>query len=155
MSYAFQAPFDIVDMRQQMMREEAARAAQQQQTADNISGALDNLLGTYVQAEEKKAKGRAMKNVFGVIAPSLGMDEATLKNLTGNLKSDNDWYNFGAEMGPMLPSLINANQGRMRMQQAYNMPALRASATGMQSQAAQGGPTQMSFPSGINPDAIP
>ena len=116
---AFQQPFDIVGMRNQMMREEMMRQQQQQQMFDNIGGAIDNLLGGYIQNEEKKAKGRAMKNVFGVIAPSLGMDENTLKQLTGNLKSDKDWYNFGSEVGPMLPSMINATlaQGRMGIQQ--------------------------------------
>ncbi len=91
----------------------------QQQMFDSIGGAIDNLFGAYMQREEKVAKGKAMKNVFGVIAPSLGMDENTLKQLTGELKNPMDWYNFGEQVAPMIPSMINATlaQGRMGIQQ--------------------------------------
>ena len=98
----------------------------QQQMFDSIGGAIDNLFGAYMQREEKVAKGKAMKNVFGVIAPSLGMDENTLKQLTGELKNPMDWYNFGEQVAPMMPSMINATLAKDRMGIQQNAPYVAA-----------------------------
>ena len=87
---------------------------------DDIGGALVSLAGAYGEMEGNKAKGRAFKDAFKVIAPSAGIDMKQLEALTGgSLKNDMDWYNARETMAPILPSLINARlvQGNMGIKQ--------------------------------------
>jgi hypothetical protein len=95
-------------------------AGAQMQMADDIGSALVGLAGAYGEMEGNKAKGRAFKDAFKVIAPSAGIDMKQLEALTGgSLKNDMDWYNARETMAPLLPSLINARlvQGNMGIKQ--------------------------------------
>jgi hypothetical protein len=89
------------------------------QLGSDIGGALASIGNMYGEIEGNKAKGRAFKDVFKVIAPSAGIDLKQLETLTGgSLKNDMDWYNARETMAPLLPALINAQltQGRMGIQ---------------------------------------
>ena len=119
---SFQAPFDIMDLRKQNLLEEQMRNAPQQQMMENIGGHIDSLMGSYVEGQQKKATGKAYKNAFNVIGPALGMDEATLKSLTGELKSDHDWADFGSTIAPFIPSIANSTLGRGRLGVQQNAP---------------------------------
>ena len=119
---SFQAPFDIMGLRKQNLLEEQMRNAPQQQMFDNIGSSIDSLMGSYVEGQQKKAAGKAYKTAFGVLGPAIGMDEATLKSLTGELKSDADWADFGQTMGPFIPSIANSMLGRNRISASANAP---------------------------------
>lgn len=139
------------------------RAAGTMSAANSIGSALTSIADTYSEVQSRKAKGKAFKDVFKVVAPSAGIDMKQLEELNGgSLKNDMDWYNASENIAPLLPSLINLQLGQMNnttrrqgMGVQTAMPGIRAAATGAQNQASQGGPTQMSFPSRINPDVIP
>lgn len=100
----------------------------------NIGGALQSIGAMYGEVEGRKAKGRAFKDVFKVVAPSAGIDMKQLEQLNGgSLKNDMDWYNASETISPLLPSLINARlvSGKMGIQQQgqqiqQRMPELRA-----------------------------
>ena len=86
----------------------------------NIGNALQAIGGMYGEIEARKAKGRAFKDVFKVVAPSAGIDMKQLEQLTGgSLKNDMDWANASETISPILPSLINARlvTGKMGIQQ--------------------------------------
>jgi hypothetical protein len=151
---SFQAPFNPIDLASMHMKADYARQAGQQQTMAGISGAIDNLMGAYMERESRIAKGKAMKNAFGVIAPSLGMDEATLQQFTGELKNPMDWYNFGETVGPFLPSAISASSIRNRVGAQQAAPAFRAQANAA-SQVAAGQGRMTAPPSNINFGVIP
>ena len=110
------------------------KADAQVKMVDDIGSALVGLAGAYGEMEGNKAKGRAFKDAFNVIAPSAGIDMKQLEALTGgSLKNDMDWYNARETMVPMLPSLINAQLGSQRnmtsqagQQIQAGMPAKRA-----------------------------
>jgi len=91
------------------------------QMGQNIGGALASIGNMYGEIEGRKAKGRAFKDMFKVVAPSAGIDLKQLEALTGgSLKNDIDWYNASETMAPLLPSLINAQlvKGNMGIKQA-------------------------------------
>ena len=127
----------------------------QQQGMENLMGglnsAVENIAGAYMKSEEQKAKGRAFKDAFKVIAPSAGIDMKQLEALTGgSLKNDMDWYNARETMVPMLPSLINAQLGSQRNMTTHSgqqiqqaMPSLRNQAANTATVINQGGPSIM------------
>jgi hypothetical protein len=137
---SFQAPFDIMDLRKQNLLEEQMRNAPQQQMMENIGSSIESLMGSYVEGQQKRAAGKAYKTAFGVLGPALGMDEATLKSLTGELKSDADWADFGSTMGPFIPSIANAQLGRSRLGVQQGLPAATAGIKNATNIAGQGGP---------------
>lgn len=97
---------------------------------NNISSALMSIGNVYGEHEGNKAKGRAFKDVFKVIAPSTGIDMKQLEALTGgSLKSDIDWYNARETISPLLPSLINQQLVGQKSQDAvgrmYTQETLR------------------------------
>ena len=126
---------------------------------DDIGGALVGLAGAYGEMEGNKAKGRAFKDAFKVIAPSAGIDMKQLEALTGgSLKNDMDWYNARETMAPLLPSLINARlvTGNMGIKQQgqqiqQNAPYVRAAATNAAAVNNQGGPSIMGATRRIKP----
>jgi hypothetical protein len=110
----------------------------QQQGAENlmagVTSAMGSIAGSYMEAEERKAKGRAFKNTFNVLAPALNMTTDKLAQVVGteSLKNDNDWYQASEAFMPILPSLINLQLGQDRLglqqsgqMQAARMPGLR------------------------------
>lgn len=107
-----------MDLARMQMMADQQKYEREQAMFEGIGSAIDNLVGGYMQNEQKKATGKAFKNAFSVIAPSLGMDEATLKSLTGELKSPQDWADFGQTVAPFIPSMVNATlaTGRMGIQ---------------------------------------
>lgn len=117
----FQFNPGVNDMSGQILGQGVVSSAQTRADAgvkmvDDIGGALVSLAGAYGEMEGNKAKGRAFKDAFKVIAPSAGIDMKQLEALTGgSLKNDMDWYNARETMVPMLPSLINAQLGSQRM----------------------------------------
>lgn len=100
----------------------------QQQGAENLMGgltsAVGSIAGAYMQSEEQKAKGRAFKNTFNVIAPSLNMTTDKLAQVVGteSLKNDNDWYQASEAFMPILPALINLQLGQNRLGVQQNAP---------------------------------
>ena len=116
----FQFNPGVNDMSGQILGQGVVSSAQtkadaQVKMVDDIGGALVSLAGAYGEMEGNKAKGRAFKDAFKVIAPSAGIDMKQLEALTGgSLKNDMDWYNARETMVPMLPSLINAQLGSQR-----------------------------------------
>ena len=135
----FQFNPGVNDMSGQILGQGVVSSAQttadaQVKMVDDIGSALVGLAGAYGEMEGNKAKGRAFKDAFKVIAPSAGIDMKQLEALTGgSLKNDMDWYNARETMVPMLPSLINAQLGSQRnmtsqagQQIQAGMPAKRA-----------------------------
>lgn len=122
----------------------------QQQGAENLmaglTSAMGSIAGSYMEAEERKAKGRAFKNTFNVLAPALNMTTDKLAQVVGteSLKNDNDWYQASEAFMPILPSLINLQLGKDRLgvQQAgqmMNSPGARATLANQQDVASEGG----------------
>lgn len=148
---SFQAPFDIMDLRKQNLLEEQMRNAPQQQMMENIGGHIESLMSSYVEGQQKKAAGKAYKTAFGVLGPALGMDEATLKSLTGELKNDQDWADFGSTMGPFIPSIANSMLGRNRAAASAIAPQQRAITQNQINVANQGGPGIMGATRRISP----
>ena len=146
-----------------------ANAQAMGQMGQDIGGALASIGGMYGEIEGQKAKGRAFKDVFKVVSPSLGISMDQLEAVAGGkIKSDRDWFQVSEMMMPMMPSLINMQLGQDRLgvqrnQQALtargqnitvNMPAARAQQNAA-AQVAAGQSRVTTLPSNINPDAIP
>jgi hypothetical protein len=78
-----------------------------------------------------------------------------LQGLYGkDLKSDTDWGHFGDQMGSILPSLINLQLMQKRTEGAQQQPWINAAARAHGTVKAGGGQVS-SFPSRVNPNAIP
>jgi len=138
----------------------------QQQGAENlmagVTSAMGSIAGSYMEAEERKAKGRAFKNTFNVLAPALNMTTDKLAQVVGteSLKNDNDWFRASEAFMPILPSLINLQLGqdRLGLQQSgqqiqAGVPAQRAQINAA-AQVAAGGGTYRGFPPGVNASVI-
>jgi len=159
----------VQDRRGDYMLQAAQASAQMMgQMGSDIGGALSAIGGMYGEIEGNKAKGRAFKDVFKVVAPTVGMSLEQLEGVAGGkIKSDMDWYNVSQTMGPMMPALINMQLGQQRMgvqrdQQALTaqqqqitagMPAARAQ-TAAQAAVAGGQGTINRSTIGYNPAAI-
>jgi hypothetical protein len=73
----------------------------------------------YGEIEGRKAKGRAFKDVFKVVGPTMGMSLEQLEGVAGGkIKSDMDWANVAETITPYMPSLINATLAQGRIEQA-------------------------------------
>ena len=139
----------------------------QQQGMENLMGglnsAVENIAGAYMKSEEQKAKGRAFKNTFNVLAPALNMTTDKLAQVVGteSLKNDNDWYQASEAFMPILPSLINLqlsgdrNNVTQQGQQIQQNAPIRRAQVNAAAQAAAGQQRMTTLPSGINPDVIP
>jgi hypothetical protein len=89
----------------------------------NIGGALAGIGEMYGEIEGRKAKGRAFKDVFKVVGPTMGMSLEQLEGVAGGkIKSDMDWYNVRETMSPYMPSLINLQLGQDRLGVQRNQP---------------------------------
>jgi len=147
---------------QGMMGAAQTNAQMMGQLGQDIGGALASIGGIYGEIEGQKAKGRAFKDVFKVVSPSMGISMEQLEAVSGGkLKNDMDWYNVSETISPLMPSMINAqlvkgNMGIKQDQQALTarMPGARA-AVAAQAQVAAGQGRMTTLPSNINPDAIP
>lgn len=143
-----------------MMGAADAQAKMYDNLGENIGSALQTIGGVVGGVMQQNAAGDSafealraigemypgMKKTFGALE---GMDPRTRR-----LASLSIIDNLGA-ISQLGIAGMNAGVRREQMGVQMALPALRATATGMQNQASQGGPTQMSLPSGINPDAIP
>jgi hypothetical protein len=86
------------------------------QLGSDIGGALAGIGEMYGEIEGRKAKGRAFKDVFKVVGPTMGMSLEQLEGVAGGkIKSDMDWYNVRETMSPYMPSLINLQLGQDRL----------------------------------------
>lgn len=106
---------------------------------NDIGGALVSLAGAYGEMEGNKAKGRAFKDVFKVISPSMGMSLEQLESVSGGkLKSDTDWYNASQVFQPMMPALINRQYNDQRLGVQQNRPIIDAGIKNANTQAEEG-----------------
>jgi hypothetical protein len=93
----------------------------------DIGGALASIGGMYGEIEGQKAKGRAFKDVFKVVSPSLGISMEQLEAVSGGkLKNDRDWFQASEMLMPMMPALINAQLGRQRVGVQQAQPYVNA-----------------------------
>jgi hypothetical protein len=93
------------------------------QLGQDIGGALAGIGEMYGEIEGNKAKGRAFKDVFKVVGPTMGMSLEQLEGVAGGkIKSDMDWYNVRETMSPFLPALINLQLGQDRLGVQRNQP---------------------------------
>jgi hypothetical protein len=90
---------------------------------ENVFGALTDLAGQYAQKEGMKRAGKAYKQTLPMFASALGMGDDQLKQFTG--MDDMDLYYAMESMRPALPSMINAQLGQQRAEQAPVMQAQR------------------------------
>ena len=129
------------------MQNQQNQQAQQEQNMQNVMGGLEQIAGAYMKSEEQKAKGRAFKNTFNVLAPALNMTTDKLAQVVGteSLKNDNDWYYASEAFMPILPSLINLQLSSDRLgvtqqgqQIQQNAPYVRAAATNAATVAQRG-----------------
>lgn len=117
--------------------------------ADSISQGLMSLANAYGESESQKAKGRAFKDVFKVVSPSLGISMEQLEAVSGGkLKNDRDWFQASEMLMPMMPSLINAQLANRsagirenQQQLTARMPGLRNQANNQMDVINQGGPS--------------
>lgn len=149
---AFQAPYDIVDMRNQMMREDLARQEQQQQYMGMISGALGDLANMYQKNEEMKAGVKAGEQFGKMFGKQFGLDPAIFNSpeykgmpmqakyqlnqgILSNFGSLAQSYNFGrgAEQRQQLQT--------QRLDAATRQPIVRATVNNQQDVMNQGGPS--------------
>jgi hypothetical protein len=108
-----------------------ANAQMMGQMGENIGGALQAIGGMYGEIESQKAKGRAFKDVFKVVSPSLGMSMEQLESVAGGkLKNDRDWFKASEMLMPMMPALINSQLGQQRIGVQQNAPILNAGLQG-------------------------
>ena len=94
---------------QGMMGAAQTNAQSMGQLGQDIGGALAGIGQMYGEIEGRKAKGRAFKDVFKVVSPSMGISMDQLEAVSGGkLKNDMDWYNVSETISPLMPSMINA-----------------------------------------------
>lgn len=130
------------------------------QLGQDIGGALQSIGGIYGGIQEKNAMGDSAYEALGAIGEMYpGMKSAftalgKMDPRTRRLASMSILDNLGA-ISQLGIAGMNAGVRRQQMGVQTAMPGIRAAATGAQNQAAQGGPTQMSLPSRVNPDVIP
>jgi hypothetical protein len=147
---------------QGMMGAAQTNAQTMGQMGQDIGGALAGIGQMYGEIEGRKAKGRAFKDVFKVVSPSMGISMEQLEAVSGGkLKNDMDWYNVSETISPLMPSMINAqlvkgNMGVKQQGQALTarMPAQRAAVTA-QARVAAGQGRMMTLPPNVNMDVIP
>jgi len=105
---------------QGMMGAAQTNAQSMGQLGQDIGGALAGIGQMYGEIEGRKAKGRAFKDVFKVVSPSMGISMDQLEAVSGGkLKNDMDWYNVSETISPLMPSMINAQlvKGNMGVKQ--------------------------------------
>lgn len=108
---------------QGMMGAAQTNAQMMGQLGQDIGGALASIGGIYGEMEGQKAKGRAFKDVFKVVSPSLGISMEQLEAVSGGkLKNDRDWFQASEMLMPMMPSLINAQLARGNNSVRQNVP---------------------------------
>jgi hypothetical protein len=76
------------------------------QGMQSIGDSLRMVAKSYADNAKTKAEGRAFKQVFGVVAPAMGVNEEQLKQITAGLKNDNDWAEFGRQQTGSIGSMI-------------------------------------------------
>jgi len=104
-----------------------SNAQMMSQLGSDIGGALASIGGMYGEIEGQKAKGRAFKDVFKVVSPSLGISMEQLEAVSGGkLKNDRDWFQASEMLMPMMPALINAQLGRQRVGVQQAQPYVNA-----------------------------
>jgi hypothetical protein len=146
----------VNDMRgEYAMRAAQANAQMMGQMGQDIGGALASIGGMYGEIEGQKAKGRAFKDVFKVVSPSLGISMEQLEAVSGGkIKSDRDWFQVSEMMGPYMPSLINAQMYNRGLSAKQAAPLAKAQ-YGAASQVAAGQGRVTAPPSNINFGVIP
>lgn len=105
------------------------------QGMQSIGDSLRIVAKTYADNEKTKAEGRAFKQVFGVVAPAMGINEEQLKQITGGLKNDNDWAEFGRQQTGSIGSMIQYGMygpnGSARGGGSMGQPRVLDTASGM------------------------
>jgi hypothetical protein len=145
---------------QGMMGAAQTNAQTMGQVGQDIGGALAGIGQMYGEIEGRKAKGRAFKDVFKVVSPSMGISMDQLEAVSGGkLKNDMDWYNVSETISPLMPSMINAQlvKGNMGVKQQGQMltaamPRVREAAAAQGRVAA--GQGTMGVPANVNLDYV-
>jgi hypothetical protein len=96
-----------------------------------ISEALKTVATAYTDSAKTKAEGRAFKQVFGVVAPAMGISEEQLKEISKGMKDDNDWAAFGRAQTGSIGSLIQHNMYGPNAQRDRGNPRPIDTASGM------------------------
>ena len=147
---------------QGMMGAAQTNAQMMGQLGQDIGGALAGIGQMYGEIEGRKAKGRAFKDVFKVVSPSMGISMEQLEAVSGGkLKNDMDWYNVSETISPLMPSMINAQlvKGNMGIKQdqqqlTRDMPMAKATTDALSDVAAGQAPyTPTSRQRGVIPAA--
>ena len=117
-----------------------ANANMMNNLGQDIGGALAGIGEMYGEIEGRKAKGRAFKDVFKVISPSLGISMEPLEAISGGkIKSDMDWANVSDTISPWIPSIANSQLGRYKLGVQQAAPVARAITQNATNIAEQGG----------------
>jgi hypothetical protein len=118
----------VNDMRgEYMMQAAQANASMMNNLGQDIGGALAGIGEMYGEIEGRKAKGRAFKDVFKVISPSLGISMEQLEAISGGkIKSDMDWANVSDTISPWIPSIANSQLGRYKLGVQQQQPFVNA-----------------------------
>ena len=115
---AFQAPFDIVGMRNQQMREDLAQQEQQQQYMGMISGALGDLASAYQQHETMKASVKSGEQMLKMFGPQLGIDSKILSSPEYKAMGVQGQAALHGNIWGSLGSLSNMRMAQSRIDQA-------------------------------------
>lgn len=76
----FQAPYDIMDMRNQRMKEDALRQEQSMAQQEQIFGALGQLAGVFQEQETMKASVKSGEQMLKMFGGQLGIDSKILSS---------------------------------------------------------------------------
>ena len=167
----FQAPYDIMDMRNQRMKEDALRQEQSMAQQEQIFGALGQLAGAYSENRQLEAKASSYDDIGKILNTAMFKDNPDAAAAFGNLQKEKDarkkvmgYEQLFSMVGPM--SNMMMAQGRMEQapviqtqrdnaatNRMYEAERLRREREAMAKIAA--GQGTMTMPSNINADVIP
>lgn len=118
----FQAPYDIMDMRNQRMKEDALRQEQSMAQQEQIFGALGQLAGAYSENRQLEAKASSYDDIGKILNTAMFKDNPDAAAAFGNLQKEKDarkkvmgYEALFSMVGPM--SNMMMAQGRLGLQQ--------------------------------------
>lgn len=160
----FQAPYDIMDMRNQRMKEDALRQEQSMAQQEQIFGALGQLAGAYSENRQLEAKASSYDDIGKILNTAMFKDNPDAAAAFGNLQKEKDarrkvmgYEALFSMVGPMSNMMMaQGNMGIRRDQQALTaaLPDMRNRADAEADVAAGKGPYRpTNRPRGIIPGA--
>ena len=142
----FQAPYDIMDMRNQRMKEDALRQEQSMAQQEQIFGALGQLAGAYSENRQLEAKASSYDDIGKILNTAMFSNNPDAAAAFGNLQKEKDprkkvmgYEQLFSLVGPMSNMMMANRNSGIREQQIYaNMPGPKAAADNAADRAAQG-----------------